>query len=109
MAEKKLNNLVYFKTFTESDLFKDNKPTKRTEVAKDVLKENINEKWDEDVEIKHTGENTAKSIEELEGELANLKKKSKAHQDKDEAVPEEIKKKERQINFAIRAKKKWKK
>lgn len=51
-ADKKLNNLVDFKTFTESDLFKENKPTKRTGVAKDILKEELetlNEREDPDV------------------------------------------------------------
>jgi len=41
MTEKKLNNLIDFKTFTEKDIFKENKPTKRTGVAKDVLKEDV--------------------------------------------------------------------
>jgi len=51
-TDKKLNNLVDFKTFTENDLFKENKPTKRTGVAKDVLKEELetlNEREDPDV------------------------------------------------------------
>lgn len=103
--EKKVNNILDFKTFTEKELFKDNPPTKRTDVAKDVLKE----KWSGDVEIKKTGEHSDKTIEELEDELETLKKKSKSYQKRGESVPEKITKKEHEINFAIRAKKHWKK
>ncbi|MFA5300661.1 MAG: DUF3008 family protein, partial [Lutibacter sp.] len=64
----------------------------------------LEEKWDIDVEIKNTGENTKQSVGELKAQLNNLKKKSEKYQDKDKPVPEDIKKKEHQKNFAIRAK-----
>jgi len=36
-AEKKLNNLLGMKQFSEKDFFKNTKATKRTDVAKDIL------------------------------------------------------------------------
>lgn len=108
MADKKLNNLVDFHTYSEKDLFKDNKPTKRTGVAKDVLKEDVNEKWGKDVEVKSTGEHAGKTIEELKGELRRLKIRSKKYQEQGKKVPKSIIDQEAEINFAIRAKKDWK-
>jgi hypothetical protein len=64
----------------------------------------LNEKWDKEVKIKKTDEYSGKTIDELESMLQNLKDRSKTYQDKNEKVPDEIKKKERQINFAIRSK-----
>ena len=40
MKDKKLNNLLSLDTFSEEKVLKKVKPTKRTEVAKDVLMEN---------------------------------------------------------------------
>lgn len=68
----------------------------------------INEKWGEDVKVKHTGEHAGKTIEELEHELASLKKRSKKYQDAGKDVPKSIIDQEQEINFAIRAKKHWK-
>lgn len=40
MKDTKLNNLIGLEEFSEKDFFKKTAPTKRTDVAKDVLKEN---------------------------------------------------------------------
>ena len=72
------------------------------------FEEFITEKWDNEAKIKKTDEYSGKTIDELESMLQKLKDRSKTYQDKNEKVPEEIKKKEKQINFAIRAKKNWK-
>lgn len=40
MKDTKLNNLIGLEEFSEKDFFKKTSPTKRTDVAKDVLKEN---------------------------------------------------------------------
>jgi hypothetical protein len=74
-----------------------------------VYETELEEKWDDDVKIKKTGEYANKTLDQLHNELANLKKKSKEYQDKDEDVPHEIKRKEAQVMFAIRAKRNWKK
>jgi chaperonin cofactor prefoldin len=68
----------------------------------------MREAWDTDTDIKQTGEHAGKTIAQLQGELETLKKRSKTYQEKGESVPEEIKKKEHQITFAIRAKRNWK-
>jgi hypothetical protein len=65
----------------------------------DEYNESLNEKWDEDVEVEKTGEYADKTIEELEKELEKLKK--------DPNKTEVLKKKEHQINFALRAKRNW--
>lgn len=69
----------------------------------------INEKWDKDVKIKKTGEYSDMSIEELEAKLAKLKAKSEKRQEKGKKDGKKIKEKEAEINFAIRAKRNWKK
>ena len=68
----------------------------------------MNEKWDEDVKVKHTGEHAGKTIEELNDELSVLKKRSKKYQDEGKDVPKSIIDQEQEINFAIRAKRNWK-
>lgn len=73
------------------------------------MAENLDEKWAGDADIKSTGEHAGKTIEQLKSQLASLKAQSKAHHDKGEKVPEDIKKKEKQILFALRAKGGWKK
>lgn len=40
MKDTKLNNLLGMDQYSEKDIFKSNKTTKRTEVAKDVIQEN---------------------------------------------------------------------
>jgi len=67
----------------------------------------VNEKWDKDVKVKHTGENTKQSKAELEKELSGLKKKSEKEHEKGEKTDAETKKKEHQKEFAIRAKSHW--
>lgn len=49
---KKLHNICSIDEFTEKDVLKDSKPTKRTDVAKDVLQEKVKSKkrFDEDEE-----------------------------------------------------------
>ena len=69
--------------------------------------EELDEKWDDDVKVKKTGQYAGKTLEELQKELASLKEKSKKYQDKDEDVPQDIIKKEAQVKFAIRAKRNW--
>jgi len=68
----------------------------------------MNEKWKDDVKVKHTGEHSGKTIEELESELSSLKKRSKKYQESGKDVPKSIIDQEQEINFAIRAKKHWK-
>jgi len=68
----------------------------------------MNEKWDEKVKVKHTGEHAGKTIDELESELSSLKKRSKKYQDEGKDVPKSIIDQEQEINFAIRAKRNWK-
>ena len=68
----------------------------------------LNEKWKEDVEIKKTGEHAGKSVEKIDKELSNLKKKSQSYQDKDKKVPDEVREKQSELNFAKRAKTGWK-
>ena len=69
---------------------------------------NLNEKWSNDAKIDNTGENTDKTIEDLENEMEGVKKESKKYQDRGEKVPEKIRKKEHQLNFAIQAKRHFK-
>jgi hypothetical protein len=57
----------------------------------------LTEKWKKDVEIKHTGENTDKSISKLKGDVEHLKGKKGN------------KKKMGGLLFALRAKEGWKK
>lgn len=72
------------------------------------INNSMNEKWNEDVKIKKTGEHADKTIDELEDELKNLKRKSARYQKEGNTVPKKIKEKESEINFAIRAKRNWK-
>lgn len=65
--------------------------------------EMLDEKWAGDAEIKSTGEYAGKSVEQLKSMLAKLHK-SGPHK---EGSPEA--KKQRQLNFALRAKGGWKK
>jgi len=75
----------------------------------DNIQENnsIDEKWDSNAKINNTGENSDKTIEELKKELNNIKTQSKKYKDKGDKIPENITKKEKQLNFAIRAKEGW--
>jgi len=63
----------------------------------------LDEKWAGDAKVKPTGEYSGKSVEELKSMLAKLKK-SGPHDENSPAA-----KKQRQINFALRAKGGWKK
>jgi hypothetical protein len=63
----------------------------------------LDEKWAGDAEVKPTGQYKDKSVEELKSMLAKLKKSGPHGEDSPEA------KKQRQINFALRAKGGWKK
>ena len=63
----------------------------------------VEEKWAGDAKVKATGEYAGKSVEELKSMLASLKKSGPHAEDSPEA------KKQRQINFALRAKGHWKK
>ena len=64
-------------------------------------------KWSGDTEIKQTGEWAGKSIAELEKTLSSYKKKQESYKEKhDGKANEEYTEKMRQINFAIRSKKK---
>lgn len=63
----------------------------------------VKEKWAGDAKIHATGEYSGKSVEELKSMLAKLKKTGPHPEDSPEA------KKQRQINFALRAKGGWKK
>ena len=63
----------------------------------------VKEKWAGDAKVKATGEYAGKSVEELKSMLASLKKSGPHAEDSPEA------KKQRQINFALRAKGHWKK
>jgi hypothetical protein len=59
--------------------------------------ESIVEKWAQDVEVKHTGENTGKSVEQLKKEIHALRGKPGN------------KEKMGKLLFALRAKEGWKK
>ncbi len=63
----------------------------------------LKEKWAGDAEVKPTGQYKDKTVEELKSMLAKLKKSGPHGEDSPEA------KKQRQINFALRAKGGWKK
>jgi len=63
----------------------------------------MSEKWTGDAEVKSTGEFSKKSVDELKSMLAKLKKTGPHPENSKEA------KKQRQINFALRAKGGWKK
>jgi len=69
---------------------------------------NIDEKWNKDVKVKKTGEHAGKTIEEIDKELAALKRKSEKYQEEGKPVPKEIIEKERELIFAKRAKRHWK-
>jgi len=77
------------------------------EMSKGEAKAKVEEKWDSNVKINKTGENSKKSVGQIDKELSGIEKKSKAIQDRGEKVPEDIKKKEHQLNFAKRAKNHW--
>ena len=81
LGNKKLKNVKMFEDFDpETDV--------------------VSEKWDGDSKVKSTGENSGKTIEQLEKEAESLRAKD----DKTEAESKKL----RQINFAIRAKRKFK-
>jgi len=82
--------------------------SKMTTATEGVKKKIKFEAWDTTTPIKKTGEYAGKTIDQLQSELSALKARSKTYQDKGEAVPEDIKTKEHQLNFAIRAKRNWK-
>ena len=73
-----------------------------------ILESKLNEKWKGDVEVKKTGEHAGKTIDQLQKELTSLKNKSKKYQDNNKPIPESLKDLEKEIMFAIRAKKNWK-
>ena len=77
-------------------------------ILEDIVEEELNEKWEGDVDVEKTGEYADKSISQLKSELEKVKKKSKQYQDKGQDVPDNVIEKEHQILFAIRAKKHWK-
>lgn len=77
--------------------------------AEKMDSDSLNEKWNGDAKVKKTGEYSGKSEEELKSKMSSLKAQSKSHQDKGEKVPEDVKKKEKQVMFALRAKGGWKK
>ena len=79
------------------------------DVSEEMMKERlgIREEWDNDTPIKKTGEYAGKSVSQLQAQRDDLKKKSQAAQDKGEHTPEDIKTKQHQVNFAIRAKDNW--
>lgn len=76
----KLNNLVCLADFTEKDVLKVNKPTKRTEVAKDVLQEKAKSKKDDDCDCE-TEDKKEDKKEPKKGLTAGQKKLPKALQD----------------------------
>lgn len=67
----------------------------------------MNEKWGKKLKIHNTGEHADKTIADLKKELSMLKEKSKKYQDDGKKVPESIKNQEKEIMFAIKAKKNW--
>lgn len=72
-------------------------------VGSKLGEEMLDEKWAGDAEIKSTGEYSGKSVEQLKSMLAKLHKTGPHKEGSPEA------KKQRQINFALRAKGGWKK
>lgn len=106
---EKLSNMIVTETL---NIPKDDKQAiekaKMDKKMFDTYEGEMNEKWDSDAEIEHTGEYEDKTVDELQKQLDNLKSRSKKYQDKGKDVPESIKKKEKQVMFAIRAKKNWK-
>jgi len=66
-------------------------------------------KWSGDAEIKQTGEWAGKTIEELEKDLSTYKKKQENYEKENNGeTKEEYTSKMKEINFAIRSKKKGK-
>jgi hypothetical protein len=79
------------------------------ESALEKDKQNKNESFENDVEIKSTGEFSDMTISELKKEVAKLKKENDKFQEENKKVPEKNIKRMGQLLFAIRAKQGWKK
>lgn len=79
------------------------KPTAGVTGQAPVGTQQVKEKWAGDAKVHATGEYSGKSVEELKSMLAKLKKSGPHPEGSKEA------KKQRQINFALRAKGGWKK
>lgn len=114
-------NKIYlgkYKTVKEDTVFKGINDRRRNSHTVNITKDGkldlytrkeitINEKWEGDVKVKSTGEHAGKTVQQLKSELDTLKNKSKGYQDKGQKVPQSIIDQEREILFAIRAKKGW--
>jgi len=84
----------------ELEILEEVKNCKESNIVKVLNK--LDEKWGKEAEIKHTGQYSDKTIDELESMLAKIEKSGPHKEDS----PED--KKRKQIQFAIRAKKNWK-
>ena len=78
------------------------------EIEFEVEKEDINEKWEGDVEVKQTGEYSDMSIEELNSAIKKQKEKNEKLKKQGKKVPHADRTKMSQLYFAKRAKQGWK-
>jgi hypothetical protein len=78
------------------------------EIEFEVEKEDINEKWEGDVEVKQTGEYSDMSIEDLNSAIKKQKEKNEKLKKQGKKVPHADRTKMSQLYFAKRAKQGWK-
>ena len=72
------------------------KQNKLKEIIRKMVKEELNEKWEDDVDIKSTGEHADKTIEQLKREMEALKGKKPFDREQYS-----------ELLFALRAKQGW--
>jgi hypothetical protein len=71
-------------------------------------KKSLDEKWAGDVDVKKTGEHAGKSVEQVNKELAAIKKRNEARKEKGEKETAADKEQRAELQFAKRAKQGWK-
>lgn len=84
-----------------------NKKESMKSAARDAKKKNVHEKWEGDVEVKHTGEYEDMSIAELNAAIKKLKTKNDKAKETGKKVPHADRTKMSQLYFAKRAKQGW--
>jgi len=90
----------------------DGRPSKVIGVYSNIDKqrmeeEDVNEKWEGDVEVKKTGQYADMTIKQIDAAIKALKDDNQKFEDDDKKVPEKNKTKMSQLYFAKRAKKDW--
>jgi len=100
----KLNNLCDLENFTEKDFFKSSGPTKRTDVAKDILKEfkNIKDEDDDDDDKYEKKGKVVKKLKDDDKKDKDQKKKpmSKSKKDEDSDDDDDDKEEKTELNAA---------